>query len=56
MNVTKVFTSIADVSEVVRIIILYIGNHLRGAQSLSSQQLTRYSRDMPQLLWNLRIQ
>jgi len=48
-----VFTSIADVSEVIRIIILYTGNHLRGAEFLSSQQLTRYSRDLPYLLWNL---
>jgi len=46
INIIKVFTSIADISKVVRINFVS-GNHFCGEESLSSQQLTKYSGDLP---------
>ena len=54
-NIIKVFTSIPDISKVVRINFVS-GDRLCGADSLSSQQLTKYSGDLPHLFWNLRVQ
>jgi hypothetical protein len=50
----KIYTSIADISNVVRIHFVS-GNHLHGAESLSNEQLTKYS-DLPHISWNLRVQ